>query len=158
MRRIQPRLPRSAGRSATRRRRLPGWLDADDRGALEAELTGEFDAQLARRLIGIYGSFAGDLLARARESAESAMVLGPQSRVLVAELQLAFDHHWARNLTDILQRRCMTGLAADRGIADAEYAARWMVRLGYLDREAAFEQLAGYRQWLRLHRPEISAQ
>lgn len=155
MARIRRRLPRAVARSSTRRRRLPGFIEVEARRELEAELTAAFDARLARRLLRVYGSAAADLLSAARASADSAMVLGPDSQVLVAELELAIDRHWARDLTDIMQRRCMAGLDADRGIADAESAARWLVRLGYLDREQAFAQLNGYRQWLRQHRSPV---
>jgi len=155
MLRIRRRLPRAAGKSRTRRRPLPGVITGAERRELQAELTAAFDGQLARRLLGVYGSLSADLLTAARESADFAMVLGPHSQVLVAELQMAVQQHWARDVTDIVQRRCMTGLDADRGVVDAEAAARWLVRLGYLDREEAFAQLADYRQWLRRYRSAV---
>jgi glycerol-3-phosphate dehydrogenase len=85
------------------------------------------------------------------------MVLGPRSDVLVAELELAFDAHWAVDLIDFLQRRCMSGLGADRGLSDAEHAASWLVRLGYLDGDGAAAAVASYRGWLRQHRPRPMA-
>ncbi|MGD2168211.1 MAG: glycerol-3-phosphate dehydrogenase C-terminal domain-containing protein, partial [Gammaproteobacteria bacterium] len=155
--RIRKRLPASRRGSDTASRRFPGMLDANERGELEAELTAVFNAELARRLLQIYGAGAADILALAGESRELAMVLGPQSQVLVAEIAFAIDSQWARSITDVLQRRCMAGLAADRGLRDAEYAARWLVRLGRVDRHAALAQLIDYRAWLRRHRPVISA-
>jgi len=150
------RLPRRIPRSPTRNRRLPGMLDRVERTELEAELTALFDARLARRLLGVYGALAARLIALAKESPEYAMVLGPSSDVLVAELLLAFDSQWAANLVDFLQRRCMSGLAADRGLDDAEDAARWLVRLGRLDAEQAHSQVDAYRSWLRRHRSRLN--
>ena len=146
------RLPHFDRKSRTRERALPGALDEKERSELESALTAMFDAHLARRLLGVYGAQASRLLQRARESAELAMVIGPHSETLVAELEFAFAAQWAGDLTDLLQRRCMVGLGPDRGLGDAEHAAQWLVRLGYLDRDAAPEALAAYRRWLRAHR------
>lgn len=157
MRAIRKSLPRPSRKSDSISRPLPGMLDAQARTELEAELAATFDAALAQRLLQIYGATAADILALARESSELGMVLGPQSRVLVAELEYGMDLQWARTITDLLQRRCMTGLAADRGLRDAEYAARWLVRLGRIDRDEALGQLEVYRDWLRRHRPSFSA-
>lgn len=150
VRRLLPRLRRSEG---TRARALPGMLDADDRAALEVELRNTCDDGLAQRLLNVYGGTAAEIIALAEASPELAMVLGPGSKVLVSELCFAFDQQWSRTLTDFLQRRCMSGLDADRGLRDAEFAATWLVRLGYFDRDAAQQQLSDYRSWLRVHRP-----
>jgi glycerol-3-phosphate dehydrogenase len=153
MRAIRKCLPRPPRSSPIVARALPGMLDAVERAALEAELSGRFNARLAGRLLRIYGATANDILAIAREAPEFAMVLGPRSNVLVAELEYAFGAQWARTITDVMQRRCMAGLGRDRGLADAELTARWLVRLGRMDRDESIEQLAAYRAWLRFHRP-----
>lgn len=157
MRAIRRRLPRPTRKSDSATRPLPGMMDAQLRKELVADLAARFDDDLVRRLLQIYGANAADILALMRESPELGMILGPQSRVLIAEIVFAFDTQWARTITDFLQRRCMTGFAADRGLADAQYVARWLVRLGRTDRDEALGQLAAYRDWLRRHRPAIRA-
>jgi glycerol-3-phosphate dehydrogenase len=132
-------------------------LDAEQRRELEREITARSDADLAKRLLNVYGATAAELIELAGGSSELGMVLGPQSEVLVAELEYAFASQWALTITDFLQRRCMSGLGADRGLRDADYAASWLVRLGRLERDEALGQLDSYRNWLRRHRPSFSA-
>jgi hypothetical protein len=65
--------------------------------------------------------------------------------VLVAELVHAHGAEWASTLEDFLQRRCMAGLDADFGLAAAESATRWRVRLGMADSARAESELEDYR-------------
>ena len=153
---VRSYLPRLDRASNTAQRPLPGMLDAAERTELHAALCVRFDADLAERLLQIYGAGAADIITLMRETSEFGMLLGPESRVVVGELAMAFESHWAATLTDFLQRRCMTGLDADRGLRDAEYAATWLVRMGIADRNAAQRQFEQYRGWLRAHRPMLS--
>jgi glycerol-3-phosphate dehydrogenase len=141
--------------SATRERPFPGALDATARGELLAALGAELGAGQAARLWRIYGAQAAAIASLARDSKELAMVLGPAARPLVAELVYAVREEWASSLADILLRRCMAGLAADRGLDSAPAAAGWLVRLGVWDRSRGNHEVESYRALVcRFARPQ----
>lgn len=77
------------------------------------------------------------------------MVLGPATRTLVAELVYAIREEWATSLADILLRRCMAGLGADRGLASAQAAADWLVRLGLWEKSRADHEVESYHALVR---------
>ena len=146
LRRVRRRLG-VGGESASRERPLPGALgDAASRD-LRAEIGAKLGADQADRLWRIYGGEARTIAARAQ--AELKMVVGPGSKVLVAELVHAVDEEWATSLADILLRRCMAGLDADRGIKTAPGVAQWLVRLGIWDKTRAEQELGEYRAHVR---------
>jgi glycerol-3-phosphate dehydrogenase len=144
-------LPRT---SPTLARPLPGWLSATDRNALIEELTARFGAAQANRLWLTYGGRARSIVA---PDGQSLAPVAPGSPVLVAELVHAFEHEWAVTLVDLLQRRCMAGLAPDFGLGIAAAAAEQLVRLGIWDRGAADEQLADYVTFARRHGADVVA-
>ncbi len=146
LRRHFPQLPR---KSPTLDRNTPGCLLPDERRELSAALTSRFDAQLADRLLRIYGANAARLLQLCDESREYSMVITPRSGLLVAELVYAKSAQWAQSLIDILQRRCMAGLSADAGLGCVDAAGQWLIRLGLSDRSSALEQISAYRDWVR---------
>jgi glycerol-3-phosphate dehydrogenase len=150
------RLSRRAGRpflSATRERPLPGALDEPARRELLAELSAALGADQSARLWRIYGARASAIAALARSSPELAMVLGPRSRTFVAELVYAVREEWASSLADILLRRCMVGLDADRGLQAAPAAAQWLVRLGIWDSARGEQEVESYRSVVRRFAP-----
>jgi glycerol-3-phosphate dehydrogenase len=149
MAKLRERLPWRCKSSPTAARPLPGAVGGADRRELEAALAAAFGQSQANRLIRIYGKAAADVLASVRDTQELGMVIAPGSRVLVAELQRAFSTEWAKNLTDVMQRRCMAGLDADFGLDGIDAAATWLVRLGFEDRASAHAQAAHYRNWAR---------
>jgi glycerol-3-phosphate dehydrogenase len=138
-----------SARSLTRARPLPGALDAAARIDLEARLDAALGAAQSERLIGIYGTQAATIADLAQSSRELAMVAGPGGATLVAELVHALQNEWAMTLGDILLRRCMAGLAADRGRAVAGAAAQWLVRLGIWDRARGERETADYARAVR---------
>jgi glycerol-3-phosphate dehydrogenase len=153
-----PRGPGAAPSSATRDRRLPGALDEDERGELLAAVGAALGAPQAVRLWQIYGARAEQIAALARSSPELAMVVDGGSQTLVAELVHAVHDEWATSLEDILQRRCMAGLAADRGLKTSPAAAQWLVRLGVWDKARSAEEVATYRALVRrFELPELGA-
>ena len=146
------RVSQRAGRpfaSRTRERPLPGALDAVARDELVGALAQELGAAQAARLWGIYGAQSQAIAALARSSKDLAMVLGPAASTLVAELVYAVREEWAGSLADILLRRCMAGLRADRGLDAAPAAADWLVRLGVWDRARGEHELESYRALAR---------
>jgi glycerol-3-phosphate dehydrogenase len=135
--------------SATRERPLPGALDATARGELLDAIGAELGADRAERLWRIYGAQAAAIVSLARSSKELAAVVGPGAGPLVAELVYAVREEWASSLADILLRRCMAGLGADRGLDSAPAAATWLVRLGLWDRSRGDHEVESYRALVR---------
>jgi glycerol-3-phosphate dehydrogenase len=70
---------------------------------------------------------------------------------LTAELVYAVTTEWAVTLEDLLQRRCMAGLAADFGLRTAPAAAAALERLGVWDAARAARELADYRELAARH-------
>jgi glycerol-3-phosphate dehydrogenase len=141
-------------KSATRERPLPGALDVTARDELVAALGAELGADQAARFWRIYGAQATAIAALARSSKDLARVLGPAPGPLVAELVYAVREEWASSLADILLRRCMAGLGADRGLESAPAAADWLVRLGVWDKPRADHEVAAFRAHVhRFDRP-----
>jgi glycerol-3-phosphate dehydrogenase len=146
---LRSELPRPASRRLTRARPLPGALSAADRAALLADLSGRLGERTALRLLGVYGSRAADVAALATRP-ELAAPLG-DSGVLTAELVYGTDTEWAVTLEDLLQRRCMAGLAADFGMRAAPAAASALTRLGFWDSARAAHELAAYGELAARH-------
>ena len=143
LRKLRRELPRPVAREVTRERPLPGALSADDRGALLADLGARFGVAQAERLWRIYGRFAADIAALASQRG-LAEPIDSASGVLAAELVFALEQEWAVTLEDLLQRRCMAGLAADFGLRAAPAAAALLVRLGIWDAPRAAHELTAY--------------
>jgi glycerol-3-phosphate dehydrogenase len=148
LRRVWLRQDRSFA-SATRERPLPGALEVTARGELLAALGADLGADQAARLWGIYGAQAAAIASLARSSKELKSVLGPGAKPLVAELVHAIREEWASSLADILLRRCMAGLGADRGLESVPAAADWLVRLGLWDRSRGDHEIESYRTLVR---------
>jgi glycerol-3-phosphate dehydrogenase len=140
-------------RSATRTRPLPGALDEIARAELLEALGAYLGVDQAARLWRIYGAQAAEIGSLARSSKELAMVVGPAASTLVAELVYAVREEWAGSLADILLRRCMTGLGADRGLDSAPLAADSLVRLGLWDKSRADHEVESYRALVRRFEP-----
>ena len=146
---LRNELPRRVARALTRERPLPGSLSAADRDSLLDELRVKLGAQHAARLWHIYGRFAADVAALAARP-ELAAPLGGGD-VLTAELVYGLTTEWAETLEDVLQRRCMAGLAADFGLGVAPAAAAALERLGVWDAARAAHELASYRELAARH-------
>jgi glycerol-3-phosphate dehydrogenase len=142
---LRRQLRQPAGSSPTRERPLPGALIPGERDRLLAELGARFGAPQARRLWKTYGRVAADIASLA-EREELAEPIDRDSGVLVAELVHAIEAEWAVTLEDLLQRRCMAGLAGDFGLGAASGAAAALVRLGIWDSARAGRELDSYRE------------
>ena len=146
---LRNELPRRMNRRLTHERPLPGSLSGADRDALVEELRGKLGEQQAARLWRIYGRFAADVAALAERPELAAALDGGD--VLTAELVYAVTTEWAQTLEDVLQRRCMAGLAADFGLRVAPAAAAALERLGIWDATRAAHALADYRELAARH-------
>lgn len=75
------------------------------------------------RIIGIYGGRATLILDLAAAEAGLSKVIDAEKSVLAAEVVFAIRHEYAKNLTDLMQRRLMLGLSADQGEQATEAVA-----------------------------------
>ncbi len=141
------------GRRPTRQRPLPGALEAGDKADLLARLASTLGAAQASRLWQIYGGRADVLLTSLSRDADFSMAVAPGARVLVAELVFAVQTEFAVTLVDLLARRTMAALDADRALGLAPAAADWLVRLGHWDSARAAAELEAFRRYARRHEP-----
>ncbi|MFQ5983758.1 MAG: glycerol-3-phosphate dehydrogenase C-terminal domain-containing protein, partial [Woeseiaceae bacterium] len=104
-----------------------------------------------RRIIGIYGGRATDLLKLA--GADMRQVIDADKTVLAAEVAFAIRFEYARNLIDLMHRRLMLGLSADQGEQAAATVAAIAAReLGWDAHESArqLRMLHDYNARLRV--------
>jgi glycerol-3-phosphate dehydrogenase len=145
---LRNELPRPVDRTLTHDRPLPGSLSGADRAALQDELSAKLGAQQAQRLWRVYGKFAAEVAALAARPELAEQLAGG---VLTAELVYALSVESAQTLEDLLQRRCMAGLAADFGLRTAPAAAAALERLKIWDAGRAARELADYRELAARH-------
>ena len=138
--------PRAAD---TRERMFPGGMDAADQHELVADLERQFGPSQAARLWRVYGGRAGLISRLCAEAPETALVTGPESRVLIAELVHALDTEFAVGLVDLIFRRTMVGLDADQGAAAVQGAAQALVRLGIWNRSRGADELEACAAFMR---------
>ena len=146
---LRNELPRPVARTLTHERPLPGSLSSPDRALLLDELEAKLGADQAQRLWRVYGKFAADVAALAARPELAEPLDG--GAVLTAELVYALTSEAAQTLEDVLQRRCMAGLAADFGLRTAPAAAAALERLGIWDAGRATRELADYRELAARH-------
>ena len=63
----------------------------------------------------IYGGRASLIIDLAAAEPELARAIDSDSSILAAEIVFCIRHEYAKNLTDLMHRRLMLGLAADQG-------------------------------------------
>jgi len=146
---LRNELPRPVDRKLTHEQPLPGSLSAEDRAVLLDELRSKLGDRQAQRLWRVYGGFAADVAALAARPELAAPL--PGGDVLTAELVYGLKTEWAQTLEDLLQRRCMAGLATDFGLRAAPAAAAALERLGLWDAARAGRELADYRELAARH-------
>jgi glycerol-3-phosphate dehydrogenase len=151
LRRAFPSLPR---RSPTRQRLLPGALEPESAAQFRRSLQERFGTTQADRLWHVYGARAQNIVGRIDAASELGQSLGPDSRLLLAEIVHALDNEWALTLVDLLQRRTMSGFERDFGLHTAPAVADALARLGIWDRACAEENLDAYRSYARRHGPQ----
>lgn len=97
----------------TRETLLPGAYRLDEaRAALES--TSSLSPEGVARLLSVYGGRTLQVLALGKDGPLARTIDAGRS-VLAAEVVFAIREEMARNLTDIVHRRLMVGLAADQG-------------------------------------------
>ncbi len=153
VRKLKARL-RIFGSSPTRERRFPGALTPIERTELIDALRARFGERCAERLWRIYGSAAERILADAREP-ELARPVADGSDVIVAELYHGIEREHALTLRDLLFRRTMAGLDADRALGIAGHSADRLVRIGLWDDDRAVEELRAYNAQAERLRPRF---
>ncbi len=139
-------------RCQTRSLPLPGAGDLDDVRARLCEF--EFlSGDCIARLLSIYGARSLDIAMLARDRDELAQSLDIHGTVLAAEVAFALRHEYARNLTDIVHRRLMTGLSPDQGESSAENVASIAAKEARWTSAETQKQLAALREYNKRLRP-----
>ena len=137
------RLGRSAPRSSTKDRLLPGARPAPD-----APHVPGLSTTTQRRLERFYGNRSGAVLALAAGSPELARVVHERSGLLAAELVFAVQVDLAVTLTDVLARRVLLAFEPGHGLDVVDDAADVLgTHLGWDPAQRA-EEVADYRRWL----------
>ncbi|MBS0122816.1 glycerol-3-phosphate dehydrogenase [Thetidibacter halocola] len=121
---IFARLGRKAPRCTTAKTLFPG-ARVDDFDAYRRRLTEttEASAETVARLVSLYGSRAGDILALAGADPALLEVFDPDSGAIAAELVFTFETEFCRTLADALIRRIMVGLNGTCGRKALDRAA-----------------------------------
>ena len=132
---------------ATDRLPLPG-AGVRDPVALADQLTAAgIPQRSAQRLVALYGSRAPEVWDMANASPMLRTEID-NAGLLGAELAFAVEHEFARNLTDVLMRRTMIGLAPGHGLASAVRAAEVLgAHLGW-DGARQADEVEAYRRYL----------
>ena len=145
--RVGRRLGLRDTRSPTRERLLPGAASSEERDELIGDIAGRLGHAQARRLYTIYGRGAAAIDSLAGSDPQLAEEICPHTKTLAAEIIHALESEWAGTLIDILQRRTMSGLGRDFGLAAAKTSAETLARLSVWSPSEADEALADYRAY-----------
>lgn len=145
----------TGGPSQTATRKLPGARGMADRAAaLEFDERAEelvrqsgLPADVARRLIHVYGVRASEVVEQVRRDPALAGRISDDRDVIYAEVAHAVDSELALGLDDVMIRRTSLALTAmDQGLGAAEQVADLMAsRLGWSTEERA-RNLAGFHE------------
>lgn len=147
---LYKKMGRKAPACTTRTAVFPGARVKDFRSyATDLAKINEIPQETADRLVGIYGSRAGDLLARADADPALMEVLDPDSGALAVELVYTYETEFCRTLTDALIRRIMVGLNSTCGREVLEDAARILADSQGWDDDRRAREIADYRQYIR---------
>ncbi len=134
-------------KSTTAERPLPGaeGISESDEAlhSLESALG---NSPRSRYFVQTYGSRATEVLARIRHDPSAGEGLDPELPYLLAQVDEAVDHEFARTLDDVMSRRVPLVLRGrDQGLgAAAKIAARMALRLGWSEQRVA-EEIAKYQ-------------
>jgi glycerol-3-phosphate dehydrogenase len=144
------RLGRKAPPCTTARTLFPG-ARVDDFDAFRDQLAQTTSAGRATidRLVSIYGSRAGDILALCGREPRLLEVFDPDSGAIAAELVFTYETEFCRTLADALIRRIMVGLNGTCGRDALERAADILAsRLGW-DADRRRREIEDYTTYIR---------
>ncbi|MGM7421805.1 FAD-dependent oxidoreductase [Cellulosimicrobium sp. CpK407] len=120
----------------------------DERGRVLADLP--FPAEVAERLVRVYGAVAREIGESARRDPRLVQVLGEgRGAVTLAELAHVVEREHATTLTDVLQRRTMVGIEPGLGLDVAEDVADVLGDMLGWDAERRDAEVAAHRTYVR---------
>lgn len=156
------RLGRKAPRCTTHKILFPG-ARVSDPGTYAGSLadTISVSRETVDRLVSIYGSRAGDILALGAETPSLLEVFDDETGAIGAELVFTFENEFCRTLTDALIRRVMVGLNGTCGRDAVERAADILAkRLGWDDarRRRETQDYTNYIRRFDVPRPQMVAE
>ncbi|MDX7950294.1 glycerol-3-phosphate dehydrogenase/oxidase [Lichenihabitans sp. Uapishka_5] len=128
---------------------FPG-AHVQDWAGFEADLqrTSGLPETAVHRLVGVYGSRAGDVIALGRHEPALLEPLGQEVDTIGAELAFTYDTEFARTLTDVLLRRTMIGHRAGSGADVADRAADILAPRAGWDQARRDREVAEYRRYV----------
>ena len=113
-----------------------------------AQVSG-MDRKTVDRLVDIYGSRAGDVLALGEENPLLLEKIDEESGAIGAELVFTFENEFCRTLTDALIRRIMVGLNGNCGRQSLKAAANILAARQGWDDERKEREIADYLNYIR---------
>ncbi|HUS11577.1 MAG TPA: glycerol-3-phosphate dehydrogenase [Pyrinomonadaceae bacterium] len=117
-------LGRSSSTCLTDREPLPGATTSDfDAFCEDFKQRSPLSAASNDRLLRIYGTRSALIAAAVKEEASLAEVFDQETGALAAEVVFAFEHEFAKTLSNCLLRRTMVGLNSTCGLNSVEAAA-----------------------------------
>ncbi len=143
-------LGRKPPRCVTQHLPLPGAHVADlERFRDEFAAASGLARPTVERLVELYGSRAVDVWQVGVDAPELLEPFDEGTGAIGAELVFAFEHEFARTLTDVLMRRTMVGLSPGLGLGSVERAAEILARhLGW-DPDRVADEVEAFRQYVR---------
>ncbi|OJU70649.1 MAG: hypothetical protein BGO05_26055 [Rhizobiales bacterium 63-7] len=129
---------------------FPGARIADwQRLRQELAEAGGVDRATVDRLVDIYGSRAGDILALGRADADLLAKIDEDSGAIGAELVFTFENEFCRTLTDALIRRIMVGLNGNCGRRSLKAAAGILAARQGWDEDRKQREIDDYLNYIR---------
>ena len=129
---------------------FPGARIADwQRLRQELAEAGGVDRATVDRLVDIYGSRAGDILALGRADADLLAKIDEDSGAIGAELVFTFENEFCRTLTDALIRRIMVGLNGNCGRRSLKAAAGILATRQGWDEDRKQREIDDYLNYIR---------
>jgi glycerol-3-phosphate dehydrogenase len=106
------------------------------------------EAETAKRLVGMYGTRANDILELILRTPALGERFDPNSAAVAAELIFAVDSEYAQTLADVFSRRILLAFEPGHGLAGAKRAAEILgAHLGW-NTDQINSEIAGYQKWL----------
>ncbi len=148
---VYDKLGRKATPSPTRKAPFPGAVGNIERVRRELASSGPdwLEPRSADYLLRIYGTRAEHIVALAARSGPAAQrIVDDESGLIAAAVTFAFEHEFARTLTDVIMRRTMIGYGRGAGLDAADAVAAVAVENGVWDEAESARQVEAFRAYM----------
>lgn len=143
-------LERSAPRSTTKDKPLPGAASADlDETRKQLESNARLSVKTVDHVLRVYGTRGAAVVQSANDDSQLLEVFDDETGAIAAEVVFAFERELAQTLSDCLLRRTMVGLNSRAGIGADEAAAQIAQRYLSWPDQRVREEVELFRQHQR---------